>query len=300
MEIFYLKVNRPDRYTLRNLKTWLQAVELFDEYQIHIVCDNEELTNRFSDELREYVEKPNVDIITSSYAEPIKIIVDQVVNNDRWNAAGYAHLTTFYHAYLTGYDNFWNIDADDTRICLDVLRIKETLDVVKDYADNHNISLFSLDMWASFFGTGKHWTLGITYTRDTKEAWDMINAHYDDETYPGRNQNSNIDNYFRWLKSEKGYSIESFYFENLRFIHYSDDFFHRVFQSGLSHWKNGFLHYPIIENCFGIEEAGSVPIDPNVVRLDIGITDKETGIAMAEASNALHVINERIEKYEKR
>ena len=61
---------------------------------------------------------------------------------------------------------FWNIDADDTRICLKPERTKQLLDQVKKITERESIDCMSLDMHASKAGTGRHWTFGITYTNN--------------------------------------------------------------------------------------------------------------------------------------
>ena len=65
-------------------------------------------------------------------------------SNERWKNAGYAHITTFYHARQNGIDRFWNIDADDTFICLRKDRIIELLSQVEKKAVSDHIHLLSL------------------------------------------------------------------------------------------------------------------------------------------------------------
>jgi hypothetical protein len=80
--------------------------------------------------------------------------------------------------------------------------------------------------------------------------------------------------------------IESFYVENLKFIHYSNDFFWRLSESALFHWKEGYLTLPIMYYGVGLRNKEShMAIDPIVVKLDMNISDEETMISMLKACN---------------
>ena len=206
-----------------------------------ILCDKEELKEKIEKEC--YLKNMDIMFIESAIqSEPLKYIIRNVVNNSRWDRAAYAHLTTFLHANQCKYKEYWNIDADDTRFCLSPERTKELLDVVKKHAKENSVKLFSLDMWASFYGTGKHWTFGVTYTDNTLNWIEIMKKHCVSKEYNKQNDIVNIDNFFRYLKNETQYSIESFYFENLKFFHYSNDFFFRTYESGLMHWLEGVVH----------------------------------------------------------
>ena len=75
---------------------------------------------------------------------------------------------------------------------------------------------------------------------------------------------------------------ESFYVENLMYIHYSDDFFRRPMNSGMFHWKNGELIFPLLFYVFGQENVGKIKIYKDIQRLDIGISDEETRKALIQ------------------
>ena len=45
-KIFYLKVNRDENYTYRNLQHWIDIVSEIPEGVAYIICDNETVRNR--------------------------------------------------------------------------------------------------------------------------------------------------------------------------------------------------------------------------------------------------------------
>ena len=59
-----------------------------------------------------------------------------------WYNAGFAHVTPFSHAKAHGFKRFWNIDGDDTMLCLFSERAAEMLKTIEKYADSHNIDIF--------------------------------------------------------------------------------------------------------------------------------------------------------------
>ena len=71
--------------------------------------------------------------------------------------------------------------------------------------------------------------------------------------------------------------LETFYFENLRFIHHSlEDVFADLVLWGILYWKNNELRLPMLE-AFSPEESkqGCYPIPKDVVRLELEIEDRE-------------------------
>lgn len=270
--VIYLKVNRNELYTFRNLQHWVNSIELIPEVKYYILCDNDELKQEI---IKKVVFKNNFVEFLESYktSEELNDIVSSITDN-AWRNAGYAHLTTFYHAKQNQYPYFWNIDADDTCICLSPKRVCEILCTIQIYAQKNQVSTISLDMWISRT-YGKHWSFGINYVNNTVDWFGIIKNHYKDEKLKSK-QIRNIDGYFSCLKSCTNLKIETFYIENLKFIHYSNDFFKRPHSSGFFYWKNGELMFPILLYCFGIDSLGKIPIEKNVIKFDINITDEES------------------------
>lgn len=281
---FYLKVNRNEGYTLRNLRQWLAIVKSYgDSVAYYVVCDNTLLKERILNEFSgQYPEIKGAILGSIKNAESSYIVSN--VTNKRWEMAGYAHITTFLHARDNDYKSFWNIDADDTRFCLDIERCKELLDAAEEYAKENKIDCFSLDMHASLIGSGKHWSFGITYTNN-RVNWLQLMKEICKENLDNEDRCPNFDRFFRYFRNNhKGVRIENFYGENLKFFHYSNDFFWRISESALFHWKDGYLTLPLLYYGVGLKNRKSrMPIESIVIKLDIGITDEESTISMLKA-----------------
>ena len=216
----------------------------------------------------------------SKKSEDLKVIVD-AISNRNWENASYAHLTAILHGY-NNYDYFWNIDADDTRFCVSINKMYEILDVAELYAKKYEIDCFSLDMWNSET-RGKHWSFGVTFMNSKNDYIQICTDRRKDEDYFSMDKegNSNIDWFFTYLRNKNILNIKSFYVDNLKFIHYSNDFFEKPVGSGLYHWQAGKLIYPLMNYGFGIEEEGVFDICSGTISLNVNVTDKDTSATMA-------------------
>ena len=273
---FYLKINRKEEYALKNLSIWIDVSYLM-QADCFVICDDEEIKKTVCDNLLLY---RDIEFIRSEQNDSIQYIVGNIANRN-WINAAYAHLTSFFHAYGR-YQHFWNIDADDTRFCVSINRIVEILNAVEDLAETNNYDCLSLDMWRSET-YGKHWSFGVTYINGQNDWIQLCIKKCTDEKYflMDKEGNQNIDWFFTYLKEFTEQKIETFYVENLKFIHYSNDFFEKPIGSGMYHWKNGFLTYPLAEYGFGINEIGRYEISKDIHRLDIHIQDEETAGTLA-------------------
>ena len=273
--VYYLKVNRMERYSFKNLQYWIDILACIEENPIiYIICDSKD----FEAEMYRQIDFKGLSysvIESIKKGEQIELIANNIAN-ERWMNAAYAHLTTFFHAKDNDFEKFWNIDADDTCFCLTAERTAQLINAAREKADELQYDIFSLDMWYTR-RIGQHWTFGVSYTRSTEQWIDHMVKHCMDDAY--KNQTIwpwNLDGYFSYLKELDELKIETWYCENLKFIHYSDDFFKRLRSSGFYHWKDGRLVFPLIQACIGIDSLGSVPIPEDVVGLDIGIEDIES------------------------
>lgn len=273
---FYLKINRREKYTFRNLQHWIDIVEGIEGSDYCILCDNTILQKEVLEQVR-FTKEPVAFLESEKQSADLNEIVPNITNAD-WRNAGYAHLTTFLDAEKKEYPCFWNIDADDTHICLESGRARELLCEAEAYARGNQIDMMSLDMWTTRT-YGNHWSFGITYSNNRADWMSVMKRYCRDEELKAR-QIRNVDGYFSCLKTCTSLKIETFYFENLRFIHYSNDFFKRPDVSGFFIWKEGELNLPILSCCFGLEQLGRLPIAKQVIKLDIGITDEESTEAL--------------------
>lgn len=282
--VFYLKVNRTNSYVLPNLMHWVETARFYPNADIYIVCDNPELKQTILEQVDFKAE--NIQMIES--------IRDNKEMNDtlskiavgKWEKIGQAHLTTFWHAKERNTGAFWNIDADDTFICLDPLRCAQALQMVEKYAAENEISIMGLDMWRSISKSEKwdtecHWSFGITYT-DNKTDWiSEIIKHSSDEGYDMmRKFYKNVDWFFTYLSKYTELRIETFYFENMKFAHFFDYFLNYPHKSGFYHWKEGKIEFPILKYCFGAKNCGEADISKDVIKFEMGIKDEEALAAL--------------------
>lgn len=276
----YLKVNRNTKYAVKALQRWLDCVYYMNEiedadgnkikWEIKIICDNDELENKIIENCYFPIDC-EISIIRSSASEAIVNVTNEICGS-KWINAGMAHLTTFEDASLHEYCEFYNIDADDTVLAITTEHMAYMLKEVRDYAIDKQIDLFSLDMWMSV-NNGKHWTFGITYTSNRINYMEIIDNHCKDLEYKARRKTGygyNIDDFFTYLNNIGEVKAESFYFENLRFIHYSDDFFSNPTASGFYHYKNRTIMKPLEYYCFGMQDIGKIDIQENVIKLSCG------------------------------
>jgi hypothetical protein len=286
--IFYLKVNRTETYIYRNLQNWLDIVQAYEGAKAFIQCDNDKLKEMILDNTNCETMKDKVSFIKTQWNnDDIEQITSSVIE-PRWYKAAYAHLTTFLHAKQNGYERFWNIDADDTVFCISPERTVECLKSAEKYAEENDIKLFSLDMHFSD-SLGWHWTYGITYTDNRIDWIGYMKKHVEDKEISGflaKSENRNIDWYTTCLRNIADYKIETFYIENLKFIHYSEDFFKRPLNSGMRHWKDGKLIFPIILYGYGRKDIGVLSIPDSCVRFDENILDDEAGAFLSFHAHA--------------
>lgn len=282
---FYLKMNNGSRLAMDNLSRWMNAV-LLTEGDCYILCDRDDVIQKVKDML---TFPETVTFLKSERAsEETASITKGVIPQGGMVNACFAHLTTFLHARNQDYDFFWNIDADDTQLCMSVGRIAELLGHARDYAEKNKLDCFSLDMHMSRTG-GKHWSFGVTYTKNRKDWLVILHSHVNDREYLEKDleQRFNIDWYFTYIRSQQELRIETFYFENLKFIHYH---FENIFADptiwGLLHWKDNELRLPMLET-FSSKESklGRYPIPKDSIRLELEIEDREAENVMLFQGN---------------
>ncbi len=282
--VYYLKVNREKEYVLTNLKHWIDAASVSDENIIYVVCDNTSLKKTIVNELGSMCEQ--FEFIESDY---VTDDIMEIVNNTTlgtWGKIAYAHLTTFSHAKKNGYEFFWNIDADDTFFCLDPIRLSDLLLNVEKKCKAENVHICNLDMWHSIsvyegWSEIPHWSFGVTFTDNTIDWFSILKAHMNDPEYHNmRKLHSNIDWYFTYLSSQKDLLIQSFYVENLKFIHYYSNFIDYPHKGTMYLYKNKKIVFPIIKYCFGLDEMGEIDVAGDDIKIEMDILDSEATFAL--------------------
>lgn len=293
---FYLKINKNTDFALKYLERWIQVAYLFDR-DCYIICDNMDVAASILDKDILY---GNTTIIESISEDQAKTVAQRFSGNDHWLGAALAHMSTFYHSQKHGYDYFWNIDADDTFVCLSVDRIKEMLEKCEDYAKFQASDCLSLDMWRSIY-KGGHWSFGITFTSNDKDWIQLMECHSLDAQFLRKEARTrgNIDSFFTYLKEAlPSLRIDTFYFENLTFIHDSENFVMHSVEGTIYHWIGGELHLPLVEHCFKIPEIGTMRIADDVIKFGMDIKDEEAAsvlCAYVKSLNKLCNINRYID-----
>lgn len=291
--VFYLKANRNNSYVIPNLKHWLDAVMLYEGSITYILCDNLELKQRIMNGLA--LDSKRVEFLESDRnCSEINNVLTSICRNNKWVKVGQAHLKTYWHAQERQYPYFWNIDADDTYICLDPIRMVEMFKIIEKYSADNSIRMNSLDMWRSMsvnehWAKGDNWSLGIVFV-DNQIPWPKIlmdhchDKEFQENIFP-LDKDANLDWYFTYLRNIQAERIETFYFENLRFMHFYDYFVNFPHLSTFCYWKKGKLHYPILSSCFGSRSRIEIDIASDIHKLDMNIRDDEALLSLISCSN---------------
>ena len=264
-ETFYLKVNRFDAYVFRCVQHWIDIINELNA-DFYIICDKPDLEISILSCVR--FKNKNIKFL-KSIKKPLHKIVENIATS-QWINATYAHLTPFYHAKQHNLNNFWNIDADDTMFSLYADKVANILKRVKIYAEQEHIDAFSLDMHTSRTH-GKHWSFGICYVNNTNKDWFKIyNNNKNTEwrnNYLTYDWQFNLDWFFTYLRDEKIAKIKSFYVDNIQFIHFGD-FLWNTIDSGVYHFKNNRIIFPMLLDVFGTAKFGDIPIWSGDIKID--------------------------------
>lgn len=274
--LYYLKVNREEGYSIRSLKHWINIVKCDDNGKYVIICDKDSLKERI---IKEIEGTSSDDFISSNRTESRLIEITKNNTSDFWNNASYSHLTTFLDAEERKITEFWNIDADDTLFCVSEDRVVDILHKAREYAKENGIHAFSFDMSRSR-RNGKFWTFGVTYTDNSVDWFKGMMDHcyekyYENAGYSALKLPECIDTYFSYLDTVTQLNMGTFYVENCKFVHYSNDFVYRPWCSWFATYKDGKIIKPMLRDFYELESIGVVDIYEDVVKLDIGLTTEE-------------------------
>ncbi len=302
--IYFLKINTDTKYAYRNFQLWINNIFTKDNNPLIVtVCDNDLIADKLEKNIEWHDTKHE---LIQSYRKETKNIISKIANK-KWENAGFAHLTPFYYSKNNGLPEFWNIDADDTLMCVDDVSAARVMEQIENEAKKNKIDIFSLDMWRSR-SKGKHWSFGITYVsggvdwiEKIKECtYEGINIEFSDRVRP-----KNIDEFFTYIKNhDASVNIGSFYVKNLMFVHYSEDFLYNPIQSSVYKYGDGVIEYPLLLSIFNVKTMGKIPVygDVNPIDIDIHMSDCEYFLAKIsnyteEAENLLES-EEYISKFE--
>lgn len=269
-QAFYLKINRNDDISYSIFQQWINIIRYMD-VDYYILCDRCEVKHEIYKKINFY--NTDIKFIESNYKNLTNLV--NRLTNRTWFKAGCAHLTTFEHAKKNDYSSFWNIDADDTLFCLDCKKMSKILIDISNYAVKNDISCFSLDMWKTITNN-EHWSFGITYINNNVAWLNVINKVLNEKEYEREKNNWNIDWFFTYLKKITSYKIETFYIENLKFIHYGN-FFKKPIGAYFYCWEKGFLTLPNIIDVFNNDNTNikKLIIPDEIIKFDYKIGELE-------------------------
>ena len=160
-------------------------------------------------------------------------------------------------------------------ICLKHKRAAELLKVVQNKAEMDDLSAFSLDMWRSRT-LGRHWSWGVAYVNDNVNFREIFSKNMDLNWFmPYRHieVNSNLDWYFTYLKDYMQLKIETFYVENMYFIHWGS-FFRNPLAATVFLWDNGKVIFPVMRYVFKNENLGNVKI-ADCLKINFNLSQNE-------------------------
>ena len=270
---FYLKINRNENYAIVCLNQWFKIAQIMNA-DCYIICDNKALQKRVEREVDScHIEKK----FLPSMKKPK--IIKHICTSIWAKNAGNAYLSTFYYAKSHGYNEFWNIDADDTMFLLNAKKCAQILSQVAIYANAHKICAFSLDMWHSRT-LGTHFSFGITYTSFECDWFKILEGNKDSKWQEKfmslDNGNFNLDWFFTYLGASSLANVANFYIENAFFIHFGDFFVNRFgLGLGVSHWQEGKLRYPLLLEIYGSKRFGEIPIAKDCIKFDANLNKQD-------------------------
>ena len=277
LRVVYLKVNRISDFLLDCVECFTEIFKLSPDTKIFFICDNPKTQWVIENQIN--LQGLDVEWIPSAYdSEELQFLVKRMLIPS-WYKAGYAHLTTFLHARDHGYKDFWNIDADDIRFFLEPAKALKIFDEVERVANEKHFKIFALDTFVSY-QLGICWTFSVAYTKNNFD-WigTMIKYCSDDkflQQFYTTVEDRNVDYFMTYLRIMKYVDgIETYYVDSLRFIHeYTDHYSGPM--CGMRYCENGRYYNSIMMHELGYGEDGSIKIDDEVHKIDIGITAQDS------------------------
>jgi len=188
-------------------------------------------------------------------------------------------LTPFIHASKNGYENAFNIDADDIMIFADPKKVAEALKEASSYAKDNEVDCLNLDMLVSkTFGV--HWSFGVVFMNHPKTCLDKIAQNFNwwsdfkrqkeyKVSYVKR-YNFNVDWLFTFLRDTKQLSLKTFAIKNALVIHMPDIVITPTWTFAFQ-WREDSLYFPVYDLLYKNHKLANIPISPKVLLLDVGL-----------------------------
>lgn len=282
-EIFYLKFNTDNNQAYNCLQRWIDAINLYNG-DFYILCDKPNQIRKIKKRITFY--DTDIKFLKSCKNRTLKRIVKNIATK-QWVKATFAHLTTFWHPYKKNINSCWNIDADDTLFLCSIEDMTNILKEVARQAKTNNIDAFSLDMHRTN-RCGTHWSFGVCYQQNLKK---LINKFMEEKSPKWQEKHrkfdcsSNLDWYLTYLKNIKQGKFETWYVENLNFVHTSY-LQHPLFGFSVYKWENGNLKNPLL-NMFN-SELKSIPIFNDVIKIDYNLKQNTYDSYLSAAESIIY------------
>ena len=277
MEVFYLKFNQNERVLHQCANIWLEIISEMENPYVCFIVDKDNIIERLKAEVN-FRGVPHEFIKSQRDSNELQSVVR--VLSPMWHNAGYAHLTTFWHAREHGYKNFWNLDGDDMVLYATPHKVAQMFYAIKDYAEKNQLDAFGLDTWNTVNPPmSEGWTYGISYISNRINWIDLMMDSVDgfSKIHKQPDPRWNIDVFTNYLSMiEKVINTKMFYCENLYAVLNSvaSPYLQPCFGS-LRYWHKGYLYFPVVINDFKMGEAGVLQIPEALVKIDVGITPEE-------------------------
>lgn len=220
---FYLKYNSR-RYScgLFCLSYWMEVARCC-KAPIFIVCDDPECKAQ----IRSHVltRRSDARLITSNRSRYADLIGSNF--EGRWVNTAHALLTPLLDAKSRGFNEYWNIDADDLLYFAPPEDTALYLEQIAAHAVSAHIDMFSQDIVTSRY-PGHRWSFGVTYVQthdryaDLDVLMDQLSAPPWQEARRDPAQPTyNLDRFFSHLSLAQGlYSFRNFNINRLYHAHY--------------------------------------------------------------------------------
>lgn len=273
--MFYLKYNSPNFHSIWCLHKWIETISNIGGRYV-IVCDNPKLEEKiianttFNDDYYKFIKSDR-----RTLKHIIKNICDKI-----WINAGFSHLTTFTHAKANNIEEFWNIDVDDTTFFDTPENIARSLKKVMEYSKENDLDVFSYDMHTTRFNN-KHWSFGITYTRNNSKLLEIIKNAKTKEWQKKYSDLQklfgafNLDWYFTYLRDSNIIKAKTFDINNLYFAHWGFATPTALTRLVQVEYDN-ILYFPLATSLCNIEYMQKISISDDVVVFETGVKKEES------------------------
>ncbi len=271
--IFYLKVHKVHMTSYECIKQWVDIANKMNAF-IYFVCDNPEMKSGIFTNV--IFKKRNFDFIKSdrkTLKEYFKKVL--IAETKKWERVGFSILTPFTHASKYKHDITYNIDADDIMILNNTEQTAQALYKAEKYALDNNYDVINFDLYVSkTFGV--HWTFGIVICLNPDNCIEAIKNNCQSEKYYKdyylNKIGYNIDWFFSFLRDENILKIGTFYIENAMAVHMPDIML-RPSWAILMQFKNGYIHYPILETIYKETAFNKKKIIPSAIKISADINE---------------------------